>query len=243
MEKQLWQTLNADQRAIVERTCALRAELAALARDPARPPRLLPVTKTQPVERIRPLLCAGITEIGENRVQEILEKYPALGSDFSIHLIGRLQTNKIKYIIGRACFVQSLDRPELAQALDRRAQSAGICMPVLLEVNIGGEAQKAGVSPEEVEAFARTCARLPGLSVRGLMAVMPAMDHPEALRPLFQAMRGLYERLRDAAIEGVRMEELSMGMSGDWRIAAQEGATVVRVGSAIFGPRSAAPGA
>ena len=99
------------------------------------------------------------------------------------------------------------------------------------------------MSPEEVEAFARTCARLPGLSVRGLMAVMPAMDHPEALRPLFQAMRGLYERLRDAAIEGVRMEELSMGMSGDWRIAAQEGATVVRVGSAIFGPRSAAPGA
>lgn len=222
---------------ILENIEALRADILRNARDPAHPPQLLPVTKTQPAAYIEPLKEAGLTTIAENRVQEIMEKYPVLSGDFSFHLIGRLQTNKIKYIIGRVCMVQSLDRPALAQALDRRAQDAGVRMPVLVEVNIGGEAQKAGIEPEEIEGFVRTCARLDGLHVRGLMAVMPLVSDAETLRPLFRNMRTAFDRLRDLAIDGADIQELSMGMSGDYRVAAQEGATILRVGSAIFGPR------
>lgn len=222
---------------ILENLRTLQAEVVRYAMDPARPPMLLPVTKTQPAELILPLAEAGVTQIGENRVQEITEKYPQLSGAFAIHLIGRLQTNKIKYIIGRVCMVQSLDRPALAQALDGRAQDAGVRMPVLIEVNIGGESQKAGIPPEEIEAFARDCARLPGLEVRGLMAVMPMVPDAEVLRPLFRQMRSAFERLRDLAIDGTEMCELSMGMTDDWRVAAQEGATILRVGSAIFGRR------
>ena len=133
--------------------------------------------------------------------------------------------------------VQSLDRYALAQALDTRAQAAGKCMPVLVEVNIGGESQKAGIAPEETESFVRACARLSGLEVRGLIAVMPIAADTEALRPLFRQMRGLFEHLRDLAIDGTAFSELSMGMSGDWQVAAQEGATILRIGSAIFGSR------
>lgn len=222
---------------ILQNVRALQAEIARYARDSENPPRLLPVTKTQPVEDIAPLAEAGIVEIGENRVQEILAKYPALSSKFAFALIGQLQTNKIRHIIGKVSIVQSLDRPQLAQALDARAQAAGVRMPVLVEVNIGGETQKAGIAPEETEAFVRACARLDGLWVRGLMAVMPAAPDTEALRPLFGRMRALLDTLRAQAIDGTDMTELSMGMSGDWRIAAQEGATILRVGSAIFGAR------
>ncbi len=229
--------MHTEQQMIIQNIQALRAEIAKVAMDPAHPPALLPVTKTQSAERVLALKAAGIDAIGENRVQEIMEKYPAIGNDFAIHLIGRLQTNKIKYIIGRVCMVQSLDRPELARALDARAQAAGLRLPVLMEINIGGESQKAGVPPEEAVAFARLCAGLPGLSVRGLMTVMPAAEDPETLRPLFRRMRTLRDELREGAIDGVRMDELSMGMSSDWRVAAQEGATMLRLGSAIFGAR------
>lgn len=223
---------------ILDNLQTLQTDIARYAMDPAQPPLLLPVTKTQPIEAILPLAEAGVTQIGENRVQEIVEKYPQLSGAFGIHLIGRLQTNKIKYIIDRVCMVQSLDRPALAQALDGRAQDAGVRMPVLIEVNIGGEAQKAGIPPEEIEAFARVCARLPGLSVCGLMTVMPMVPDAEVLRPLFRQMRSAFERLRDLAIDGTEIRALSMGMSDDWRVAAQEGATILRVGSAIFGRRS-----
>ncbi len=223
---------------VVQNIYAIRAELAACARDPAHPPIVLPVTKTQGIEAIRALTGAGITAIGENRVQEIMDKYPALSKDFEFHLIGRLQSNKIKYIINRVCLIQSLDRWPLAQVLDARAGDLGSRMPVLVEVNIGGETQKAGIPPGEAERFVRDCARLSGIHVRGLMAVMPNVPEPETIRPLFQQMRALFERLRDLAIDGASMNELSMGMSGDWRIAAQEGATMVRIGSAIFGERT-----
>ena len=189
------------------------------------------------MERILPLKQAGFTAIGENHAQEILEKFPALGADFEIHMIGRLQTNKIKYIINRVCLVQSLDSIHLAQALDARAQACGIVMPVLVQLNTGREAQKGGLPPEEIVAFARECARLPGLSVRGLMAVMPKAENPESIRPLFRQARQLFEQLRAEAIDGVDCRELSMGMSHDYRVAAQEGATMLRLGTAIFGER------
>lgn len=135
--------------------------------------------------------------------------------------------------------VQSLDRLALAQALDARAQAAGLRMPVLIEVNAGGEAQKAGIPFEEIEAFARTCARMDGLQVCGLMTVMPLVEDAQVLRPLFARMRTAFTRLQEAAIDGTRVDTLSMGMSGDYQVAAQEGATVLRIGSAIFGRRPA----
>ena len=134
----------------------LKADVLACCRNPEHPPRILPVSKTQPIERILPLKQAGFTAIGENHAQEILEKFPALGADFEIHMIGRLQTNKIKYIINRVCLVQSLDSIHLAQALDARAQACGIVMPVLVQLNTGREAQKGGLPPEEIVAFAST---------------------------------------------------------------------------------------
>lgn len=226
-----------DRLTVLRNIDRLRQELSANARDSDHPPRLLPVTKTQPAGRISVLRDAGIDVIGENRVQEIAQKYPDLSPSFSIHLIGRLQTNKIKYIIGKVCMIHSLDRMPLATALDKHAQAAGIRMPVLVEVNIGGELQKAGIAPCEAETFMRECAKLPGLRLCGLMAVMPNTPDPETVRPLFRDMRALFDRLRMQAIDGVELTELSMGMSGDYKIAAQEGATIVRVGSAIFGER------
>ena len=226
-----------DRLEILSNVKAIQDALPAFCRDPQHPPRILAVTKTQPVERILPLREAGILAVGENHAQEILEKYPALAADFEIHMIGRLQTNKIKYIINRVCLVQSLDSIHLAQALDARAQACGIVMPVLVQLNTGREAQKGGLPPEEIVAFARECARLPGLSVRGLMAVMPKAEDPESIRPLFRQARQLFEQLRAEAIDGVDCRELSMGMSHDYRVAAQEGATMLRLGAAIFGER------
>lgn len=201
-------------------------------------PRIIAVSKNVSVERINPVKDAGILALGENRVQEILEKYPHLDASFEIDFIGRLQSNKVKYIIDKVHMIQSLDRASLAQEIDRRAQQRGVRMPVLVQVNIGREAQKGGVPEEELTAFVRHVASLPGLHVQGLMAVMPDLGDQEALRPYFIRMRRLFETLRDDAINGTDIRELSMGMSGDYELAAQEGATVVRIGSAIFGSRS-----
>ena len=214
----------------------LRANVQTHAMDPMNPPMILPVTKMQSVDRIESLRETGLTAIGENRVQELLEKYPRLSSTFTIHLIGRLQTNKIKYIIGKVCMVQSLDRMSLAEALHAHAAAHGVRLPVLVEVNISGETQKAGVTPDMAESFICEASRLDGIQIQGLMAVMPFTD-PETIRPLFRAMRVLYDRLRARAVGNVSMDVLSMGMSGDWHVAAQEGSTLLRIGSAIFGNR------
>lgn len=201
-------------------------------------PRIIAVSKTVPASRVNEVKEAGILRLGENRVQEILEKMPYLDASFQIDLIGRLQSNKVKYIIDKVCMIQSLDRDSLAQEIDRRAQQKNLRMPVLIQVNIGDEPQKGGVAVDELFAFARRCAALPGLHVRGLMAVMPDLSDQEALRRYFVRMRLLFEQLREEAINHTDVDELSMGMSGDYELAAQEGATLVRIGSAIFGARS-----
>ena len=213
-----------------------RLDRAALQRW-GRAPQIIAVSKTVPAPQVNEVRAAGILHLGENRVQEILEKMPYLDASFQIDLIGRLQSNKVKYIIDKVRMIQSLDRDSLAQEIDRRAQQKQLKMPVLIQVNIGDEPQKGGVAADELFAFARRCAALPGLDVRGLMAVMPDLDDQEALRPFFVRMRRLFEQLRDEAIDGTHIEELSMGMSGDYELAAQEGATMVRIGSAIFGAR------
>lgn len=205
-----------------------------------RAPQIIAVSKTVLAPRVNEVAQAGITRLGENRVQEILEKLPYLDASFQIDLIGRLQLNKVKYIIDKVAMIQSLDREPLAQEIDRRAQQHGLRMPVLIQVNIGNEPQKGGVAVDELFSFARLAASLPGLHVRGLMAIMPDLRDDAALRPYFARMRQLFDALREEAIPGTQVEELSMGMSGDYLLAAQEGATHVRIGSAIFGRRDAA---
>ncbi len=215
----------------------IRSSLAEASEGRFAPPRIIAVTKTHPAEEILPLAGLGMREIGENRVQEIVEKWPDIGEKFQIHLIGRLQTNKVKYIIDKVCMIQSVDRLPLAQEIDRQAQKHGVTVPVLVQVSPAGEEQKGGMPPEEVRPFLETLRHMQGLSVRGLMAVMPNTPDQVYLSGLFADMRTLFERLRDEAPQGVTMEELSMGMSGDYLLAARHGATMVRIGSALMGAR------
>jgi hypothetical protein len=215
----------------------IRRELAEASEGRYPVPRLMAVTKTRGAEEILPLAEMGITEIGENRVQELKTKLPEIGDAFRIHLIGRLQRNKVRQIIGDVCMIHSVDRVELAEEISRQAVGAGLRMDVLAEISPAGEEQKGGVVMEETECFLRKIAPLEGIRVKGLMAVMPLTNDTAYLDGLFAGMRKLFEQMREASIPGVSMEELSMGMSGDYRLAARYGATVVRVGSAIFGPR------
>jgi len=220
-----------------QRLALVKSELAGASEGQYPPPRLIAVTKTHPLERILPLKELGVTDVGENRVQEILEKLPALEENFAIHQIGRLQSNKVKYIIDHVCLIHSLDRLSLAEEIDRQAQKHNLVMPVLVQVSPAGEEQKGGVAPEEVLPFIQQVSHMPGLKVRGLMAVMPRSQDEAYLSGLFAGMRALFEHIRDTGVNGVDMQELSMGMSGDYRLAARHGATMVRVGSALFGPR------
>lgn len=195
------------------------------------------VTKTQDVEAINCVWDAGIRTIGENRVQELMDKRDGLHPGFDVQLIGSLQTNKVKFIAGWVDMVQSLDRDALAEELSRRAAALGRVLPVLVQVNIAREPQKGGVLEEALPDFIRRCALLPGIRVRGLMAIMPLVSDPEDVRPYFRRMRGWFDRLRDQNIDNTSMDVLSMGMSGDCVVAAQEGATMVRLGRALFGER------
>ena len=210
------------------RVARIRQELeeAAAGRYPV--PKLIAVTKTHSAEEILPLADMGITDIGENRVQELLTKLPELKDRFQIHLIGRLQRNKVKHIAGEVCMIQSVDSEPLAREIHNRALAAGRRMPVLVEISPAGEEQKGGVPFDETEAFLKQIAPLEGIEVRGLMAVMPLTEDRDYLDGLFARTRGLFDRIRDKNLTGIAMEELSMGMSGDYTLAAAHGATMVR---------------
>ena len=195
------------------------------------------VSKTVDPETINMAWDGGIRTLGENRVQELLGKQDKLNPGFRMHLIGQLQTNKVRQIIDRVDMIQSLDRPSLAAEIDRRARAAGRVMPVLVQVNIAREPQKAGIDEEQLLPFLRSLTELAGLKVEGLMAIMPIADDPEAVRPYFRRMRAWFDRIRDMDIPGIAMDTLSMGMSDDCLVACQEGATMVRLGRALFGAR------
>ena len=196
---------------------------------------LCAVTKTMPVEDINAAIDAGVTEIGENRVQELMGKLDNIKPGARVSVIGRLQTNKVKYIVGKVGLIQSLDRDELAQEISKRSVNAGVVTDTLIEVSIAGEEQKGGIPVNELMEFAGRVKAMPGINVKGLMTVMPIAEDPETLRPYFRQMRGFFEELKRA---GMDMEVLSMGMSNDWRIAAEEGSTMVRIGRGIFGSRN-----
>jgi hypothetical protein len=222
---------------LAERVETIRRELQEASEGRYPVPKLIAVTKTHSPEEILPLRELGVTDIGENRVQELREKLPGLQGSFRIHMIGRLQRNKVRPIIGDVCMIQSVDNLPLAHEIHVRAQAAEKTMPVLVEISPAGEAQKGGVPLREIRSFLKTIAPLEGLRIRGLMAVMPQTDE-ETLNRLFAQVRQLFDGLRQESLPGIEMEELSMGMSGDYQLAARHGATMVRVGSAIFGPRA-----
>jgi pyridoxal phosphate enzyme (YggS family) len=190
---------------------------------------LIAVSKTVDVERIRRAIEAGVSALGENRVQEAREKIAQLGRPVPWHLIGPLQTNKAKDAARLFDWIHSVDRVELAVELDRRARALGRTLDVLVEVNVGEEPQKSGARPDEIKSLLDAAAGLRAIRVRGLMAIPPAAPDPERTRPYFRRLR----ELRDQA----GLEHLSMGMSADFEVAVEEGATMVRVGTAIFGPR------
>jgi pyridoxal phosphate enzyme (YggS family) len=197
---------------------------------------LVAVTKTQPADRINEVLDAGLTDIGENRIQEYLEKHDQL-RPHRFHMIGHLQRNKVKYVLGRAVLVHSVDSAALADEIERLAHRSGRACDVLIEVNSSGEESKFGVEPETAAALADHIMRLPHVNLRGLMTVAEYVEQPETLRPVFRMMRDLRDTLT-RTYPGENVSELSMGMTNDFEIAIEEGATLVRIGSAIFGPRA-----
>ena len=195
---------------------------------------LIGVSKTVEVERIRAAVAAGLAALGENRVQEAKAKIAELGRPAAWHLIGHLQSNKVKDALELFDVIHSLDRLELARELERRAAARGRAVDALLQVNVAAEASKGGVGPDAVGEALDAIGKLAHVRVRGLMTIPPEVERAEASRPWFRRLRGLAER------HGLR--ELSMGMSGDFEVAVEEGATMVRVGTAIFGPRPPRPG-
>jgi pyridoxal phosphate enzyme (YggS family) len=197
---------------------------------------LVAVSKTVDVERIRQAVASGIRTLGENRVQEAKEKVAVLGRPVPWHLIGHLQTNKVRDALALFDVIHSIDRLELARECDRRAGATGRVVDALLEVNVASEASKGGFAPGEVAAALEAIAKFDHLRIGGLMAIPPAVERPDDARPWFRELRALAER------HGLK--ELSMGMSADFEVAIEEGATMVRVGTAIFGARPArtAPG-
>lgn len=224
-----------------EKLAQVRERIAAAARLAGRDPaeiRLLPVSKTVPVERIRAACEAGLTAFGENKVQEAKTKAEALADlGLTWSIIGHLQTNKARHVARFADEFQALDSLKLAASLDRRLQIEGRTLDVLVQVNTSGEDSKYGLPPDRVSAFLRELPAFTALRVRGLMTLALFSDDAERVQACFRRLRELRDRLRHVAPPTMALDELSMGMSGDFELAIQEGATVVRVGQAIFGAR------
>jgi pyridoxal phosphate enzyme (YggS family) len=224
---------------VAENLARVRADMAEAAQRAGRDPasvRLVAVSKTHPTEVVRQALAAGQTLFGENYLQEAAEKIKALGPGPSWHFIGHLQSNKARLAVELCDMVETVHSLKLARALDRHAAELGKKLAVLMQVNLGGEAQKSGCAPAEALGLAREVAALENLTLRGLMTMPPYDEDPEAARPIFAGLRELALRLAPGLPPGC-MAELSMGMSHDFATAIEEGATLVRVGTAIFGSR------
>ena len=199
--------------------------------------KLIAVSKTKPVSLLQEAYDCGCRDFGENHVQEIVEKYDKLPKDIRWHMIGHLQKNKVKYIIDKVCMIHSVDSYDLAREISKRALNAGIVMPILIEVNTGGEESKSGISPENTIDMIKRISILPGIEVHGLMTVPPIAKISEDNRTFFRMLYKLSVDINEQKIDNIKMGELSMGMSGDYQTAIEENATFVRVGTAIFGAR------
>jgi len=228
-----------------QRLADIRGRMDAACRRASRDPagvKLVAVSKTFPADAVREAAAAGVMDFGESRVQEALPKMAAVSDlpGLTWHLVGHLQSNKAVKAVGAFALIHSVDSAALAERLSRLAGERGIVQDVLIEVNVAGEATKQGVAPGETAALVAAIARLPHLRLRGLMGMAPYADDPEAARPHFRRLAALGRASKQNAPEGVTMDTLSMGMSGDFEVAIEEGANLVRVGTALFGERDTA---
>lgn len=226
---------------LIENYNSVKARAAAACERAGRKPEdvtIVAVSKTKPLEMIEELAAQGVKDFGENYVQELAAKADAAQHDVNWHFIGHLQTNKVRQVLGRAVMIHSVDSMHLAQAISKEAEKRGIdCVDILIEINIGKEVSKSGVAEEEAEDLVKQIVTLPHLCVKGLMSIAPFVDDPEDNRPHFKRLEALRRRLQAEGLANAPMTELSMGMTGDFEVAIEEGATLVRVGTAIFGAR------
>ena len=203
---------------------------------------LVAVSKTKPVSLLREAYDADARVFGENKVQEIMDKYYQLPDDIQWHMIGHLQRNKVKYIVDKVAMIHSVDSMRLAETIEQEAARRDIRVPVLIEVNVAEEESKFGLKLHEVIPFLEQASMLPHLDIRGLMTIAPFVDDPEDNREIFRQLKKLSVDIAAKNINNITMSVLSMGMTGDYEVAVQEGATMVRVGTGIFGERNYAIG-
>lgn len=225
---------------IAENLARVRERMEAAARRAGRSPeevRLVAVSKTVEVERALQAVQAGVKDFGENYVQEAKKKSETLGQNVSWHFIGHLQTNKAKLAVRLFDLIHSVDSLHLAGELNRAASQQGKVLPVLLQISLSGESTKIGALESEIFRMAEEISMMPAITVKGLMTMPPFFENPEDSRPYFIKLRKLGEHLRQQNIPGIIAQELSMGMSNDFEVAIEEGSTLIRVGTAIFGPR------
>jgi len=199
---------------------------------------LIAVSKTKPLEDLREAYEAGARDFGENKVQELVDKIPQMPNDVRWHMIGHLQRNKVKYIVDKVYMIHGVDSLRLGEEISKEAVKHGVTVRILIEVNVAGEDTKYGVSPEEAPQLAMGLSKLPGISLQGLMTIAPYVTDPEENRLIFAKLRQLAVDISEKNIDNVSMNVLSMGMTGDYEVAVEEGATFVRVGTGIFGERN-----
>jgi len=200
--------------------------------------KLVAVTKTVGIDRIKEVIESGVKAIGENRVQEMTGKYNELkGLPVEWHLIGHLQTNKVKDIIGIVDLIHSVDRMSVAKEINKRAGNIGRRIDILIQVNVSGEETKFGLSPGDVIPFVNEIKDFKYINVRGLMTIAPFKDNPEEVRPVFSKLSSISREIEELNLENVKMDYLSMGMTGDYEVAVEEGANLIRIGTGIFGER------
>ena len=214
----------------------IEAACKRVGRDP-KDVRLVAVSKTKPISLIEEAIEAGQDTFGENKVQEMCDKMEVLPDNIKWHMIGHLQRNKVKYIIDKAELIHSVDSIRLAETIDKEAEKHGVIANILIEVNVAKEESKFGLMPEEVPEFVEKIAGFPHIRVKGLMTIAPFVENPEENRPIFAHLRKLSVDIAKKNIDNITMSILSMGMTNDYQVAIEEGATMVRVGTGIFGAR------
>ena len=226
---------------ISENIKSIREKIDNAAQKAGRDPKdvlLLAVSKTVDVPRIKAAVAEGLDELGENHVQEIMEKYEPMGPDVKWHMIGHLQTNKVKYIIDKVKLIHSVESLKLAEEINKQAKKHGLVMDILVEINMAKEESKYGIMPEDAPAFIESLSSLENIRVRGLMTVAPNVENGEENRVYFRNMKKLLVDINAKNINNINMDVLSMGMTGDYITAVEEGATIDRVGTGIFGKRN-----
>ena len=226
---------------VTENYNRVKHEVEACAKNCGRDPKditLIAVSKTKPLSDIEELLQIGVNDFGENKVQELCDKYENVSKPVNFHLIGHLQTNKVKYVVDKACLIHSVDSVKLAKEIQKQAEKKQIIAQILIEVNVAEEESKFGLRAEEVLPIVEEISTYPNVHINGLMTIAPFVDDPEENRVYFRSLRQLSLDINSKNIDNVSMDVLSMGMTNDYRVAIEEGATMVRVGTAIFGRRN-----